>query len=51
LERRHRRPAASDDKEMSEDARLADFFHVQMDVADSQSVDAGVDAVIKRFGG
>ena len=40
-----------DDKEMSEDERLTDFFHVQMDVADSQSVDAGVDAVIKRFGG
>ena len=26
-----------DSKEMSEDARLAHFFHVQMDVADTQS--------------
>jgi NAD(P)-dependent dehydrogenase (short-subunit alcohol dehydrogenase family) len=40
-----------DGKEMSEDARLAHFFHVQMDVADTRSVDAGVNAVIKRFGG
>lgn len=40
-----------DNNEMSEDARLAGFFQVHMDVADSASVDAGVNAVIRHFGG
>ena len=39
-----------DSKETSEDARLAHFFHVHMDVADTRSVDAGVDEVLRRFG-
>jgi NAD(P)-dependent dehydrogenase (short-subunit alcohol dehydrogenase family) len=39
-----------DSKEMSEDPRLVEFFQVHMDVADTQSVDAGVNKVIQHFG-
>jgi Dehydrogenases with different specificities (related to short-chain alcohol dehydrogenases) len=40
-----------DSKEMGEDPRLAQFHQVLMDVADTRSVDAGVNAVLERFGG
>jgi NAD(P)-dependent dehydrogenase (short-subunit alcohol dehydrogenase family) len=40
-----------DSKESAEDPRLAHFLHVQMNVADSACVDAGIKAVIERFGG
>src|SRR5436305_8804211 len=40
-----------DHKETSEDPRLANFYGVQMNVADTRSVDAGFEAVLKRFGG
>jgi len=40
-----------DADEMAEDPRLTQFHHVQMDVANSGSVDAGIGAVIERFGG
>ena len=36
--------------EAREDSRLANFFPVRMDVCDSASVDAGVAAVLARFG-
>ena len=39
------------EEELREDARLARFHHVQMDVADSRSVDAGINGAIERFGG
>ena len=40
-----------DSGEMAEDPRLGRFHHVHMDVADSASVDAGIRAVVERFGG
>ena len=40
-----------DDKELAEDPRLSRFHAVHMDVADSKSVDAGIRAVVERFGG
>jgi len=40
-----------DEQERAEDPRLARFHAVQMDVADTASVDAGVNEVIESFGG
>lgn len=40
-----------DDRERTEDPRLAQFHAIRMDVADSASVDAGIQAVVERFGG
>jgi NAD(P)-dependent dehydrogenase (short-subunit alcohol dehydrogenase family) len=40
-----------DDDEQAEDPRLAQFHAIRMDVADSASVDAGIRAVVGRFGG
>jgi NAD(P)-dependent dehydrogenase (short-subunit alcohol dehydrogenase family) len=40
-----------DDAERADDSRLAQFHPIRMDVADSESVDAGIRAVVERFGG